>query len=413
MPSSEYIYPNEAVEFDVYIVNEGNEKVSIPLPQKMASMPKSFVYHNIFLFNSEDSILNSFRCGVNGSVSNKRMPGTIVVAGGKTKLKTFKYTFSDTGSFKLKIEYFLDGKNKPVGSSIDYKSFLLKSTYNFNVVEKQPLPMIPKDVSYEEFKDAPKFSLNDKIFDSTNVFKLSINGELTNEKIATLKKFKNVRGLYISSQNPVEIPGDVFKLDLYDFAIRFSMTDPNVTVDLSRITKLTSLRSFEFRTLKDLRNNVILPKDLSQLESLSTINISGITNEVQFPILPTSVKSVSFANMHKLSGVDGDFSKHTKLGKMAFKKIDKFEMPDKIQGNIYRLSFDEIQFDDFPDISELSLASLWFIGYTGEELPDYFVDVFRNGSYIYFPKHLENSKPFKKLSKKKLKNRVFARKLSK
>lgn len=408
VPNTEAIHPNTEVEFQVYLVNNGTEKISIPLPMKMGSMPKKFVYQNILLINEQDSVLNSFKCGTRGPIRNKRMPASSVRGGRKVKLSKLKYTFKDTGSYTLKSEYSLNGQNKPEGSSIDYKTFKINTTFKFKVVEKKPIPFVKKDIDYKAFTKAPTFDIESKIYDSTNVYKLTINNEITKENIETIKKLKNIRGVYISVQEPINIPQEIFELDLYEFSVDFHKTN-NKTIDLSQLTQFKSLIGFRYLTRQGEKNNVILPEDLSDLEKLEKYGVAGVNGSITFPKLPKNIRALGISYVDTLTGVEGDFSEQPRLGKLELKRIDNIDLPETITGNIYRLSFYGVSFQKMPNLSGLTLAELDFTGYSGGELPDYFIDIFKNGSVIYFPKHLEKSKAYRKLSKRKLKNRVILR----
>ncbi|MFK7786203.1 MAG: hypothetical protein AB8B56_13875, partial [Crocinitomicaceae bacterium] len=262
----------------------------------------------------------------------------------------------------------------------------------FEVMERGGIPFEKKEIDYETFKKQKQITDLTKANDSTNVFNLSVS-KLDESGLKEIARFGNLKGLSIYAENLEAIPNEIFELDLYELVLTVKQTN---SIDLSGLTQFKNLHVLKMHVESD----ATLPVDFSVFKELKTLSLSGFKNPVSISALPTeSLSTLYFMNLTKLEGVDGNFSAYKKLGKLKFKQIKEFDMPQRFLGNMWEFELNPGPYSTMPDMSALKLARVRIETYTGEILPENFSSGLKEGCQIMFPRAMYKSKPYKKMKK--------------
>lgn len=388
------IYINEKTEFKCYLVNNSDEKYYVPA-RNLTEYPKSFADDDFDLFGPDGEEI-FMRSAPGGSGSGVSHPAKVISEnGGKVKSRSFFYTFSEPGKYKLVLKYHLDGKYKPANSSTAYKSFDARTEYEFEVVERTGIPLEIKAIDYETYKKEPAIKDLTLANDSTNVFNLSVSN-LSNEQLIGVAGYKNLRGLSIFSTNLHQLPAEIYELDLFELWLNLRPEDASKPIDLSKLSNFKNLRKLSIVALGE----VSIPQDLSGFEHLQELSLIGFKNAVTIEALPKAeLSKLELRDLAGLNGIDGNFSDFQKLGRLSLGQIQNFEMPSKIIGKIWELDLNPGPFTQFPDMSELALTRVKFQSFTGESLPENFETALKPGAQVTFPRTMVKSKDYKKLKK--------------
>lgn len=387
------IYVNERIEFKTTLKNT-SEEITYYIPARnFTEYPTAFVDDDFDMFgpDGEEIMIRSFPGG--GTAAGVSHPSRPISAkGGKVGSRSFYYTFTVPGTYKLIYTVKMDAARKPAKLTTDYKSFEAKGELTFEVMERGGISFQKKDIDYETFKKQKQINDLAKANDSTNVFNLSVSN-VNEASLKNIARFGNLKGLSIYAENLESIPAEIFELDLYELSLTVKQTN---SIDLSGLTKFKNLRSLKLHVESD----ATLPSDFSVFTQLKTLSLSGFKNPVRITALPTeTLSTLYFANLIKLEGVSGDFSAFKKLGKLKFKQIEEFEMPQSFLGKMWELELNPGSYSSLPDISALTLSRIRIESYTGETLPDSFSSGLKEGCQIMFPRALYKSKPYKQMRK--------------
>lgn len=388
------IYINEKTEFKSFLINNSDEKYFVPA-RNLTEYPKSFVWDDYDLFDPDGNEI-VMRSAPGGSGQGTSHPAKLISEnGGKIPGRSFFYTFTTPGKYKLVLKYYLNKDHKPSNSTTSYKSFEAKTEIIFDVFDRSPIPFERKEIDFETYKKQPQISDFSKTNDSTNVFNLMVT-DATESQLNAIAKFNNLRGLSIYSKELDQLPDAVYELELFELTLSLTNEDPSMTIDLTKISRFKDLR-----TLKIIVNNkATLIDDFSVFENLQELHLIGIKNTTTIHALPKKeLSKLVFRNLGGLQGLNGDFSGFTKLGSLSLIQIQNFSLPMKFSGNIWELELNHGPFSDFPDLSELSLARIKFYSFTGASLPANFQASLKPGAQVTFPKEMFNSKDYKQLKK--------------
>jgi hypothetical protein len=391
------IYVNERIEFKTYIVNNGSERLIIPEPSKMSSLSKSFVAQDFTLFLPNGEEVDVFRCATGGASSRiVSLPGRGVSPNKRTRIGSYHREFKEAGKYKLEVIYVLNGANKPSNLTIDYGNCNLKKVYEFEVFDRSGIAFESKAIGWDEYKTKPKIRSLEKANDSTYIYNLVVK-EATNESLRLTAKYKNLRGLTIYAAGMESLPEELLALDLFELTIMSRDGNKGLGMDLSNVDQFKNLRTILFNT----NNNIVLPKDLSQLKELTSLRLNSFTNTIDLPKLPKeSLETLGVSSLPGLNGLNGDFTEYPKFRTLNIEGLKNYILPTEIKGKITTVSFSGTPHSTMPDMSTLKLGKLNFTSFTGESLPDGFTDCIRaKGAWVWFPKELVKCKEYKVLTK--------------
>lgn len=388
------IYVNERTEFNCYLINKSDTKYYIPL-RNLTEYPTAFVDDDFDLFGPDGEEI-PIRNAPGGNASGVSHPAQIIKEnGGRAKTRSFFTTFSEPGTYRLVLNYYVNSDHKPAHMTTEYKSFNSVGELTFEVFERDAISFEKKEIDYDTYLTQPLISDMSKTNDSTNVFNLSVLNA-TEAELVNISKFKNLRGLGIQSTNLSELPEELFELDLFDLSINVTATTSSDQIDFTGISKFKNLRKLSIF----YNGSAFLPSDFSIHQELKELTLMGFKNEVAITALPKeNLAKLEFKNLQGLTGIDGNFSEFKRLGRLAFISIQNFQLPTKITGHIWELELSAGPFTEFPDLSDLTISRIRFYTFTGESLPENFQSYLKPGAQVMFPNSMAKSKDYKKLKK--------------
>ena len=388
-PVTERVYVNERIEFQSFLVNNTPTHYLVPA-REITDFSASFVDLDYRLYGPDEQEIKFKRAPRGNGSSLSPLSSVLAPNGQSTKIPSFFHQFTQTGTYKLSAKYLINAANKPANYTGAYISFEAYTEFVFEVIERGPIALERKEMDYPTIRKMAELTDLSKTNDSTNVFKVK-SLKTSEQTLADLAKFKNIKSLNIGTGNIREIPEAFFELDLYELILSLGV-DESATIDLRSLAKFKNLRSLKIYA----KCGLIMLEDYDVFPLLHTLEFIALKAPLVIKSLPKEeLVILTFENIASLE-MPVDFSDFKKFQKLDFENVQNYTLPAKFSGSIKTLNLRHHPFDVIPDLSGLSLNSLDITKYTGDTLPETLQAGLKKGARIYFPETMANSKEYKK-----------------
>lgn len=399
-------YLNEQVVFNAYVKNISSETISIPHPKMARINPSNpLLKSELNFYTSEGKLLNrKMSCGVGSSNYEKELlVGAQLKPNDSILVETYTIPKMELGKYYIDLSYVSDpsfyNSTSPKSKFIEVNE---KIKFDFEVTEQKATKLVLKKIEKEEMYKNKYYDKLSDCKDSTNVYVLQIQQNVSQLELNQICKFKNIRLLQINSKKLDSIPQAIFDLNLFSLTLNVDTLVKAFTLPTT-IKKSTDLESLTLKLphVKSLENLD------SKFEKLYHLSITHVKNDLYFPAFVCdtvkfpSLKFLNLENSESLKNFPSDLRNvKSNLG-IYVKNCKSIELPQMIKGRFSNLNFENSSLTFLPDISELHVKMLNVNSLQTKELPDYLLNC--TFTRLIIPNELEDTKIVKNLRKKGMK----------